>query len=271
MSKKGGYKGTMAEFLARYARTGDATPIKDHLASNSNLPGPRGNLELAYAFGEVAAELMVKHPREMWDLATELAKMSPKEAPVNDPREIIPFCGAIAIGSIGAVCDELFREAFSRLNVLSRDPRWRTREGVAMGVQRLLAGNGPGSLGELERWVTDEDWLAMRAVAAGVAEPPLLIDERLADGALDLHRRIVDRMLASDSRKSGDFRTLRQGLGYSLSVAVAANPKAGFAYLKQLATSSDKDVQWILRENLKKKRLIGNFPAEVKELTEMLK
>ena len=46
-------------------------------------------------------------------------------------------------------------------------------------------------------------------------------------------------------------------------MVVAALPPEGFAYLHQLAGSPDRDVQWILKENLKKARLTRNFPEEV--------
>jgi len=48
---------------------------------------------------------------------------------------------------------------------------------------------------------------------------------------------------------------LRKALGYTLSVAIAATPEAGLALLVQLSASVDKDIQWIVRENLKKQRL----------------
>ena len=56
-------------------------------------------------------------------------------------------------------------------------------------------------------------------------------------------------------RKSEEMRTLRQALGYTLSVAVAAAPVEGWPWLKSLMESRDPDVAWIVRENLKKNRL----------------
>jgi hypothetical protein len=270
MSRKDEYAGPLAELLERYLANGMAEDLESYLASNSHLPGPRGNLELAYAFGELAAELAHRRPKEAWALAVALSRLSPEQAPVNDPKEIVPFCGAIAIGGIGAVRSERFSDAIDRLRELARDPRWRTREGVAMGLQRLLARDSERAIKELRRWITGEDWLAMRAVAAGVAEPPLLADEGTALGALQLHELIVDRVLAAGHRSSDEFRSLRQGLGYSLSVVVSALPAEGFRYLRRLAPLDDKDVRWIVRENLKKKRLAGRFPDEVNELNGLL-
>ncbi len=39
----------------------------------------------------------------------------------------------------------------------------------------------------------------------------------------------------------------------------------------QLAASQDKDIRWILKENLKKDRLTKNFPDEVASIKGLLK
>lgn len=269
MNKKDGYKDKLRELIGSSIDTGRDDRLRHRLASNSNLPGPRGNLELAYAFAEVAAELSTERPGELWALALDLTLLPPSEAPVNDAREIIPFCGALAIGAIGAIHEELVEGALRRLKDMSCDPRWRTREGVAMGLQYLIAKNGD-CLEALEAWISDEHWLVLRAVAAGVAEPSLLKDEGIAKAALSLHQGIIARVVESSERKSEEFRTLRQALGYSLSVVVCARPREGFDYLGHLALSNDKDVRWILRENLRKKRLTGRFPDETSAVVDMI-
>jgi len=137
------------------------------------------------------------------------------------------------------------------------------REGVAIGLQKLIAKQGQDVLAELNAWVAKNDWLPMRAVAAGVAEPALLKDDQIAKVALELHKKIFSRMLAAGERRTSEFRILRQALGYSLSVVVCAIPKEGFEYMRRLAGSHDSDVIWVMRENLKKNRLSRNFPDEV--------
>ena len=52
------------------------------------------------------------------------------------------------------------------------------------------------------------------------------------------------------------FKTLRQGLGYCWSVAVAALPEAGKPLMEKWLASADPDIRWIMRENLKKNRLV---------------
>jgi hypothetical protein len=140
-----------------------------------------------------------------------------------------------------------------------------------MGLQRLIAGKGQSALKELDSWIGKNEWLVMRAVAAGVAEPALLKDDQIANGALVLHEKIFSRLLAAVDRKTDEFRTLRQALGYSLSVVICAIPKEGFEYLRRIAGSRDPDVLWVIKENLKKNRLVKNFPAEVAAAKKLLR
>ena len=240
-----------------------------YLVSNSNLPGPRGNLELAQAFGDVIGERAGRGatPDVLWALCDDLASITAEEAPVNDPREFLPFCGAVGLGATGAAKAEYVDLALGALRGLSRDPRWRMREGVCFGLQRLIAARGSEVLLAFEAWVAGGHPLELRAVAAGVAEPPLLKDGATATAALALHRGIFAQVLEMADRRSDAFRVLRKGLGYTLSVVVSAVPQEGFAYLAELAGVDDRDVHWILKQNLKKNRLVKNYPAEVDALT----
>ena len=67
--------------------------------------------------------------------------------------------------------------------------------------------------------------------------------------------RITASMAAATDRQSDAFVALRKGLGYCRSVAVAALPEFGKPLMEKWFSSSDKDVRWIMRENLKKNRL----------------
>jgi hypothetical protein len=271
MSKKEGYKKVLADLVNEFLRIGHEEKIREYLISHSNLPGPRGNLELAEAFGDVAEDYSSTHPQEMWKLASMFADTSPSEAPVNDPKEFLPFCGTVAMGAIGSVHATFHRKAFNFFKKLANDPRWRTREAVAMGIQKLVAKQSKNTLKGLESWIENSEWLVMRAVAAGVAEPALLKDEQIARSALELHKGIFAQILATRDRKSSEFRTLRQALGYSLSVVICAIPKEGFEYMKQIIDSQDPDVLWVIKENLKKSRLIKNFPNEVATIKKLPK
>ena len=103
----------------------------------------------------------------------------------------------------------------------------------------------------------DDDPLVQRAAAAAICEPRLLVSELGARTALDVCGAATDGIAgrALQRRRADDVRTLRQALGYCWSVAVAADPTEGLPRFRALSESADPDVGWIVRENLKKKRL----------------
>lgn len=268
MGKKEDYKRELIALLDAFIATGNDQALCDYIASNSNLPGPRGNLELAAAFGNAVKQHVSSE--SLWSLCQTMAEVSAEETPVNDPRELIPFCGAIGIGALGATYPSRFVGAMTALRMLANDPRWRMREAVPMALQRLIAAYPKKTLNALKQCAAEGSPLEIRAAAAGVAEPALLKDAATARAALELHRIIFERVLKVEDRKSDAFRALRKGLGYTLSVVVRALPEEGFALMHQLAATQDKDVLWIVKENLKKNRLTKNFPAQVESIKSSL-
>jgi len=60
---------------------------------------------------------------------------------------------------------------------------------------------------------------------------------------------------AGDSRDDS-FKVLRKAMGYCWSVVVAALPEAGKPIMEKWLTSQDKDILWMMKENLKKNRLV---------------
>jgi len=214
------YKQDLIRFLEGFLKTGDENKIFDYLLSHSNLPSPRGNLELATAFAELMEISSSKSLEGLWGLCMKATRTSSDEAPVNDPKEFLPFCGTYAIGALGSICPKYLDKALLRLKELARDSRWRTREAVAMAVQKLLERQPKRTLKILDGWIENSNWLAMRAVAAGVAEPRVLRDEQTARKALEFHKKILAKILRTTERKSSEFKTMRKGLGYTLSVVI---------------------------------------------------
>jgi hypothetical protein len=270
MSKKEGYKEHLIDLINELFKTGDEENLAEYLISNSNLPGPRGNLELAEVFADIIEDHAGREPEKLWNLCMRLTQFSIIEAPVNNPKEFLVFCGARGVGALGA-SSTFFQKAMSRLKELASDLRWRTREGVAMAIQNIIEKQSQKTLREIEGWIENNNWLVMRAVAAGVAEPPLLEDKQTAKSAFELHKKIFAEIVAAQERKSDEFKTLKQGLGYSLSVVVCAIPREGFEYMRQLTDTQNADILWIVKENLKKNRLIKNFPEEVASIKKLLK
>lgn len=220
-----------------------------YLLAHSNLPGPRGNLELAQA----AADLMSR------ERALRLLEWTPERAPVGGREEFLAFCGAVALGRLVAEGEE---DLLPRLRELASDPRWRLREAVAVALQRLGAADFRRLLAEARRWARGS-FLEMRAAAAALCEPALLRREADARAVLRLLDGITRALARAEDRKSEEFRVLRQGLAYCWSVAVAAAPAEGRAALERWLVSDDPDVRWVMAENLAKKRMLAAGSAWV--------
>jgi hypothetical protein len=273
MNKKGMHRQELEPFFDSLLADSSSDALIAYLVAQSNLPGRRANLELAQAFGDTVAFWASEKSQALWAFCTQLTAISPDEAPVNHPREFFPFCGAIGLGAVGAAAAVYLEPALQALHELANDPRWRLREAVCFGLQRLLGADAQRTVASLQSWLPEGSWLELRAAAAAVAEPTLLQERVMAHSALDLHQRILERVQDADApdRKTDPFKTLRQGLGYTPSVVVQALPDEGFAWLAQLAESQDRDVLWIVRQNLKKNRLVRGFPDQVERLTRRVK
>jgi len=215
----------------------DAIPA--YLSAHSNLPGPRSNLELAYAFAATASEPLV----------TRLAA---------DDDEYLRVCGVMGLGPLIAKGD------VGRITVLHQNASssmWRVREAVAMALQ-LLGDEDPSRLREIvTQWSGDADPLVQRAAIAAICEPRLLKDERTAQLALDACQQTTRSLLARTDRRDPAVRVLRQALGYCWSVAIAGRPVEGLATFAELQRDRDPDVAWIVRDNLKKARLKRLLPS----------
>jgi hypothetical protein len=59
-------------------------------------------------------------------------------------------------------------------------------------------------------------------------------------------------------------------LAYCWSVAVVGLPNHGKRYMERWLQSRDKDVQWVMRENLKKKRLEKMDPNWVRQAKQFI-
>jgi hypothetical protein len=221
------------------------------LLEQSGLPGPRGNIELAQSVADEGnAELFYRY-----------TAYSADKAPVNSPYEFLAFCGVIGLGRLLADGDINVLEA---LRAHASDPRWRTREAVAMALQRFGKVDMDGLISSMQDWSKGTP-LEQRAVAAGLCEPSLLENAKHAEAVL----RILDRITASiesvDNRRSEEFIALRKGLAYCWSVAVVALPEEGKALMEKWLATSDKDIRWIMHENLKKNRLVRMDPVWVEQ------
>lgn len=239
--------------------TGDDTALREALLAGSGLPGARLNLRLVGELARTVGALVVSADPPVAALEALLdgwAALPVEDAPGDHQAVILPCAAAAAYGEVGAVRADWWPDEIAKLQRAASDPRWRVREVVAQSLQRLLEADWPRTTAALSAWAGDDDPLVVRAAAAGVAEPRLLRDSGAARDALAIQRTAVGRYRSYDAkqRRTEAATSLRQALGYTISVAVAAT--GDFAILDELAAvADDADLRWIVRENLRKSRL----------------
>jgi len=224
-----------------------------YLLRESGLPGPRGNIELAQAVAD-------EGDRPLFE---RYLGYTAAEAPVNSPYEFLAFCGAVGLGRLLA---EGEAGLLPKLRRHASDPRWRMREGVAMALQRWGDVDMPRLIEAMQEWAAGAR-LEQRAAAAALCEPRLLDEPRHARAVLEILDRITSSMKEAEARerRSEDYLTLRKGMGYCWSVAVAALPAEGKPLMEKWLADPDKDVRWIMKENLKKNRLLRMDAAWVEK------
>ena len=216
-----------------------------YLLAHSGLPGPRGNLELAHVAAEEASEAQLAR----WRALTS------EKAPVNSPEEFLVFCGVLGLGRELVTAKET--SALRELRAFAADPRWRTREAVAMALQHWGDADMAGLLAAMTEWAEDGDPWQQRAAAAALCEPRLLRNPQHGAAVLGILDAIMQQLVVAppEGRKTEAFKVLRQGLAYCWSVAVVASPDTGKPLMEKWLVSGNPDARWIMRENLKKNRL----------------
>ncbi len=252
------------------ARIGDPAAVEQLLLSDCGLPGPRANLQLAAACADALAARTASG--EWWTVLLGWIDLGSLEAPSNHPREFLPFVAAQALGALHARADGPQRTvALARLRRAARDPRWRLREGVAFGLQRIAENDFAALESIAEAWLAEGSALEWRAVLVALAHPPLLLEEQ-AGYALEVADRLWRRFAAwsPQERKADDAAALRKALELAPSVLVAASPDGGFALLGRWAGAEELDLKKVVAANLRKARLARAFPDRVEEVGEVL-
>ena len=145
-------------------------------------------------------------------------------------------------------------DLLAEIRQYASDTRWRMREGVAMALQRYGDADMAALLREMEAW-SEGKLLERRAVVAALCEPRLLKESENAARVLRLLEQITTSLLEIPDRKGVKFDALRKTLGYGWSVATVALPEEGKRLMEKWFGSADKDIRWIMRENLRKSRL----------------
>jgi hypothetical protein len=212
------------------------------LLSESGLPGPRSNLELIQAVAQTGSE----------DTFLRYLTYNKDMAPTNSKEEFLAACGTVGLGKL--IVDGK-KEYLSTLRNQSSDSRWRIRESVAMALQIYGESNMDELINSMAEWSLGS-CLEKRAVAAALCEPKLLSDKEQVVKVLKLLHNITEAISEIKDRKDEGFVALKKGMGYCWSVAIVAAPEAGKKLFEVWINSNDKDIRWIVKENLKKNRLL---------------
>jgi len=260
---------TLSSLVAR-AFTGNRRPLEYYLRDQSRLPGTRANLELVHSLSNLLAAIVPEQPEQVWLLVHYLVQ-DEKTVERNTTDEFVVLCGVVAFGACASVRTEWHSEVFEMMKIYACSKSWRVREGVAMALQRLLPVIPQETIDFLIELAKKGNCFQQRASIAAIAEPSLLQDQITIDAALTIQRFVLKRLheLPATVRRREDVRALRQSLGYTLSVVTAATPEQGFALMRDCASWNDTDITWILRENLKKKRL-AKFVEHTEKVSKLL-
>lgn len=231
----------------------------DYLKENSRLPGPRANLELLYQFIENATDTEIDNCMSIADSVT-----------LNSPSEFVLFCGVAASIKRTAM---LHGTVDIDLSKYSNHESWRVRESVCIGFQWAKPYLSPDEMMKNLSKLINGSALDKRTYFATLCDPILLNDYIEPSEVLsDLLDITVDSFNNNDKIDS-ELTVLRKALGYCWSVAICADETLGKQTFEKLLVYTDsKHVLWIVRENLKKNRLIKLDATWVERLlTSMIK
>ena len=123
-----------------------------------------------------------------------------------------------------------------------------------MALQRLGKIDLECLVREMRHW-SGGSLLERRAAVAALCDPGQLGNERHAQRVLRTLETMTTSLCEEDNRRTQDFKVLRKGLGYCWSIVVVALPERGREAMERWFACSDRDVAWIMKENLRKERL----------------
>ncbi|GAU79074.1 hypothetical protein [Fusibacter sp. 3D3] len=233
-----------------------------YLMANSNLPGPRGNLELLYKFAHAASDEMCKEC-----LSYNCDDLN------NSKEEFVVMCGVVSfcINQADHFMDgHLNFEGLHLLDVelkkYANHSSWRIREAVAIGLQEVakIIGLRPVIL-FLKSWCSGTA-LERRALTATLCEPVLLKDQETNLIVLNYLLSVTKPFELITRTLTDEEKSLRKALAYGWSVAIVASPEVGKRYFEDLIKTESKQIRWIIKENLKKNRLRKIEPSWVEKM-----
>ena len=257
-----------------------AADWEPYLLAHANLPGPRGNLELAQAVADLGTEAQFRR----W------AALGPDVAPENTPECFLAFCGVVGLGAMmargvgrGEVASpgspshdaggetlggetpplRMFAPSHpTRAGASARRWRWRCSVGATRTCPALLA--------EMADWAAGQSVGAARgrrgAVRAAVAEDSRGTRPRSC-ASWTRSRPVHRRCLGRPQNRGAQDAAPGPGLLLERRRRCTLPDNIGKPLMENWLASPDPDIRWIMRENLKKNRLIKMDAAWVSQLT----
>lgn len=221
----------------------------EELLGNSNLPGPRGNLELLYQFMYLGTDEQV----------TRCLSLNHQEQSIqNSPEEFGVMCG---VARTCMVKRDRLQELVIELKSYANHSSWRVREAVCIGLQEVAKSVGTAPvLDAIKRWSRGSNF-EKRTFAATLCEPALLKDSHTNIKILDALVEMTHSFEGITTKLDEGQTSLRKALGYCWSVAIVHETEYGKMAFEKIAKdildkSANKHVLWIIKENLKKNRLV---------------
>ncbi|UYP46864.1 hypothetical protein NEF87_003149 [Candidatus Lokiarchaeum ossiferum] len=274
MNKKDRLLDLLTPIFEKAIRENNSNSLYQFLIQNCELPGRRANLELAHAFSICVMndkKALLKSAK--WQLLEGLVSVSEAVAPVNSPKEFLPFSGYIGMGGFVKKNPEYLDKVLQHYKNAAVDGRWRVREAIAQGTKYFIADHADSIFIEFKKWVDEHDFMLIRGALAGLAIPSFLEDQKYSVKLLDLLGDVITivQQIEEVHYKDDKFIILEKGLKFIISVAVASNPRYGFELMFHWTDGASSKLTKILMENCKKARIAKKFPQEVQAVMKILK
>jgi len=247
--------------------SGSRKKLEETLVANSNLPGKRANLELAFAVADFFGSGNLNE--SSWKMLTEWARIAPEDAPVNHPKEFLPFCAILSLGSSYSLAGQKNKaKVIDIIKNAASDPKWRMREAAAMGFQRIAEKDFNVIKRLFSEWIGKATFSEKRAILVALAHPPILNKEENVAFCFQMADEVLQGLLdlKRSDEETEEYTILKKGLGFTLSVYVVYSPGKGFSFLKEWAQKGNEEIRKIIKTNLSKSRLVKQYGDRIREI-----
>lgn len=252
--------------IQTYLFNNDFDGLENYILEHSNLPGRMANLKV---ITEIA---------DMFALKSELIRFWLKKLQEWNNLKVDGNCPETelvltAIESFGAIYKDASQENKSEIEqtlaASLNDDRWRVREISGDSYKRIGMSSYDSLIILFDSMISKNPTpLEVRGIIATLAHPVILHSVQQLDFSKSILKFAFDYYLEIDEKKysKADKEVLKKGLSFAPSVIVSNNPEDGFQIFEKLILRNNKEINAIIKENLRKKRLESRYPIEVKKL-----